>query len=34
MTFLARQAFAKIFNTTPDDLDMVGENIYFLLILK
>ena len=23
MTFLARQAFAKIFNSTPDDLDMV-----------
>ena len=22
MTFLARQAFAKMFNTTPDDLDM------------
>ena len=22
MTFLARQAFAKIFNSTPDDLDM------------
>jgi len=24
MTFLARQAFAKIFNSTPDDLDMVN----------
>ena len=23
MTFLARQAFAKMFNSTPDDLDMV-----------
>jgi len=22
MTFLARQAFAKVFNSTPDDLDM------------
>jgi tRNA-splicing ligase RtcB (3'-phosphate/5'-hydroxy nucleic acid ligase) len=22
MTFLARQAFSKIFNSTPDDLDM------------
>ena len=22
MTFLARQAFAKMFNSTPDDLDM------------
>ena len=22
MTFLVRQAFSKIFNTTPDDLDM------------
>ena len=22
MTFLARQAFAKVFNTLPDDLDM------------
>lgn len=23
MTFLARQAFSKVFNQTPDDLDMV-----------
>jgi len=22
LTFLARQAFAKVFNSTPDDLDM------------
>lgn len=30
MTFLARQAFAKMFNSSPDDLDMVDRIIFFV----
>jgi tRNA-splicing ligase RtcB len=31
MTFLARQAFAKIFNSTPDDLDMRILNLFYFI---